>query len=110
MELTWFDFAGQDIFWSTHQFFLTDQCVYLIVFRLNDKDYVDTVNYWMQNVSSFIGGGARGSAKIVLIGTHLDAVGAGFDLNAVWKTLDEKCEDHSRNHIVAKFAISCKTV
>ena len=34
MELTWFDFGGQEVFYPTHQLFLTTQCVYLIVFRL----------------------------------------------------------------------------
>jgi GTPase SAR1 family protein len=25
-ELTWFDFGGQEVFYPTHQFFLTSQC------------------------------------------------------------------------------------
>jgi GTPase SAR1 family protein len=36
----WFDFGGQEVFYPTHQFFLTPQCVYLIVFDVSDKDYI----------------------------------------------------------------------
>ena len=39
MELTWFDFGGQEVYYPTHQFFLTPQCLYLVVFNLQDPDY-----------------------------------------------------------------------
>jgi GTPase SAR1 family protein len=47
-ELTWFDFGGQEVFYPTHQFFLTAQCVYLLVFRLNDVDCAERIQHWLR--------------------------------------------------------------
>ncbi len=48
--MTWFDFAGQEVFYPTHQFFLTAQCVYLLVFRLTDADCLERVQHWLRSL------------------------------------------------------------
>lgn len=35
------DFAGQEVYYSTHQFYLSRRSVYLVVFSLNDTDIVN---------------------------------------------------------------------
>ena len=72
---TWFDFGGQEVFYPTHQFFLTSQCVYLIVFSLTDPDYLQRLTYWLKCVEHFTSDPSR-PAKVVIIGTHLDKAGA----------------------------------
>ncbi len=50
MELVWFDFGGQTIFYPTHQFFLTARCIYLLCFKFGDNDSIERVKYWLHDV------------------------------------------------------------
>ena len=67
-EIIWdiWDYAGQDIYYTTHQFFLTKRAIYLIVFNLLDRNLM-RVEYWLNSIHSR----ARGS-PIILVGTHCD--------------------------------------
>ena len=68
ITVTWFDFGGQEVFYPTHELFLTGQCVYCIVFRLDDVEYDKRVKYWLNVVGTF----AQDKAKVVIVGTHRD--------------------------------------
>ena len=70
ITFTTFDFGGQEIFYPTHQFFLTSRCVYLIAFRLDEPDYLERVMYWVRTIQSSIP--YASAPPIVLVGTHLD--------------------------------------
>jgi hypothetical protein len=35
--VTWFDFGGQEVFYPTHELFLTGNCVYLLAFSVRAK-------------------------------------------------------------------------
>jgi hypothetical protein len=105
-ELTWFDFGGQEVFYPTHQFFLTPQCVYLIVFRLDASDSEERVEHWLRSVANFTRDPRR-PAKVVVVGTHSDAVGSAEEQEAVWRRLTptlSRCE-----HVVASVGVSCTT-
>ena len=67
-EMIWdcWDYAGQEIYYTTHQFFLSPRSVYLICFNLLDRD-TSKIEYWINSVHSR----ARGS-PMFLIGTHVD--------------------------------------
>jgi serine/threonine protein kinase len=65
-----FDFGGQEIFYPTHQFFLTSRCVYLVVFRLDRKDYLERVMYWLRTIDATVSG--TPAPPVVLVGTHRD--------------------------------------
>eukprot|EP00012_Vannella_robusta_P006904 CAMPEP_0206208048 /NCGR_PEP_ID=MMETSP0166-20121206/15974_1 /ASSEMBLY_ACC=CAM_ASM_000260 /TAXON_ID=95228 /ORGANISM="Vannella robusta, Strain DIVA3 518/3/11/1/6" /LENGTH=748 /DNA_ID=CAMNT_0053628965 /DNA_START=1 /DNA_END=2244 /DNA_ORIENTATION=+ len=67
-EILWdcWDYAGQEIYYSTHQFFLSPRSVYLICFNLLENNH-SKVEYWLNSIHSR----ARGS-PIFLVGTHLD--------------------------------------
>ena len=67
-EMIWdcWDYAGQEIYYATHQFFLSPRSVYLICFSLLDRN-LSKVEYWINSVHSR----ARGS-PMFLIGTHVD--------------------------------------
>ena len=60
------DYAGQDIYYTTHQFFLSAGAVYLVIFNLLNRDF-SRIEYWLNSVHTR----ARGS-PIILVGTHLD--------------------------------------
>ncbi len=65
-----FDFGGQEIFYPTHQFFLTSRCAYIIAFRVNKPDFMERVMYWIRTIDASIPYAA--APPIVLVGTHRD--------------------------------------
>eukprot|EP01103_Thecamoeba_quadrilineata_P016060 TRINITY_DN5267_c0_g2_i1.p1 TRINITY_DN5267_c0_g2~~TRINITY_DN5267_c0_g2_i1.p1 ORF type:complete len:1706 (+),score=349.49 TRINITY_DN5267_c0_g2_i1:81-5198(+) len=59
------DFAGQEIYHSTHQFFLSRKSLYLLTFNLVDEGSAKLEN-WLNTIQ------ARGNGPVLLVGTHLD--------------------------------------
>lgn len=76
---TAYDFAGQQLYYTTHQFFLSDKAIYLVVYNLAELIFshpsmyskaVANIEYWLKSIR------VRAKyAPIVLVGTHLDEVG-----------------------------------
>ena len=102
MSVKWFDFGGQEIFYPTHQFFLTPQCVYLVVFSLTDPDYEQRVKYWLKVVQSIMEKSQQ--IKIVVIGTHLDKVKSGQE-EKLKASLQRLLAKHSS--VMAHVFVSC---
>lgn len=76
-QVAWFDCGGQTVFYPTHQFFITAQCVYLVVFALNDPDFLSRVRYWLQVIDTYASSHYTQSSspsKVVIVGTHLDCI------------------------------------
>jgi leucine-rich repeat kinase 2 len=65
--MTTWDFAGQEVYYPTHQFFLSDHCVYLLVWDLRRKEEDSRIGYWLQSIRT-----RAESASVILVGTHLD--------------------------------------
>jgi internalin A len=42
------DFAGQDIYYTTHQFFLTQRALYLLVWDQTKPEEVSKVEFWLE--------------------------------------------------------------
>lgn len=66
--LSAWDFGGQEIYYPTHQFFLTPCSVYLVVFKINDLNWRIKVEYWLnliRQVDTF-------KPSVMLVGTHKD--------------------------------------
>ena len=105
MDLTWFDFGGQEVYYPTHQFFLTSQCLYLVVFNLADPDFKSRVMYWLRSVASFTQDPSRPS-KVVVVGTHSDEV-SEQRVAFVWAELAPFFEQNG--DIVAYVAVSCSS-
>jgi GTPase SAR1 family protein len=90
------DFAGQEIYYTTHQFFLSGivfvhdsvflfqfqwirndsvfsphkaRALYLIVWNMQEDEELSKIEFWLQSVKSRVS-----SAPIILVGTHLDLV------------------------------------
>ena len=66
IEYRAWDFAGQDLYQTTHQFFLAGNSVYLLLFNLMGKDSISKIDYWLHSLQSRI------VAPIIIIGTHAD--------------------------------------
>ena len=65
------DFAGQDVYRYTHQLFLSDSSVYLVLFDLTEpiRLICSQLTYWLDSITH------RASAsQILLVGTHASLV------------------------------------
>ena len=102
MELTWFDFGGQEVFYPTHQFFLTSHCVYLIVFRMDNAEYLDRVRYWLDVLRSVC---AVDQLQIIVVGTHQDMVKADQE-KEIWEKLEPLMRECG---VMGHIGVNCKT-
>ena len=63
------DFGGQEVFYPTHQFFLTSNSVYLLCFNASKPEQA-RVEYWMRQIRNLTNNSAK--APVFLVGTHRD--------------------------------------
>ena len=68
------DFGGQEIMHSTHQFFLTERSLYLVVLNGRDGLEDEDAHYWLKMVESF----GKGSPAILVLNK---IKGTPFELN-----------------------------
>jgi small GTP-binding protein len=62
IRLNIWDFGGQEIYHATHQFFLTERSLYLLVWNARKaKDY-DSIYYWLHTIEAF-----GGKSPIILV-------------------------------------------
>ncbi|MBE2197213.1 MAG: GTP-binding protein [Anaerolinea sp.] len=61
------DFGGQEIYHTTHQFFLTHRSLYLLVLDATQDEVANRLNYWLRHVQSF-----AGEAPILLVVNKTD--------------------------------------
>jgi GTPase SAR1 family protein len=102
-KLNWFDMGGQAVFYPTHQFFLTAQCICLVMFRLDDPNYFTTTKYWLRLCCTSTAADIRPS-KIVVLGTHSDRVSEEAR-EEVWKRLQDEMD--RTGHVVGFASINC---
>jgi len=57
------DFGGQDIYKSTHQFFLSERALYVLVLNAEQNEQQNRVTYWLKLIQSY----GRGAPVIVVI-------------------------------------------
>ncbi|KAK7465047.1 hypothetical protein BaRGS_00037786 [Batillaria attramentaria] len=64
---TW-DFAGQEDFYSTHQCFLTNRTLYLVVYDISlGMEEVEKLKPWLSNIQARAPG-----CPVIIVGTHYD--------------------------------------
>ena len=70
-ELTFsvFDFAGQVVYYNTHQFFLTNRSIYLLVWNVRLGAEHSGLDFWLNSIECH-----APLSPIFLIGTHIDEV------------------------------------
>ncbi|KAK3598164.1 hypothetical protein CHS0354_013875 [Potamilus streckersoni] len=92
--LALWDFAGQYVFYTTHQTFLTSRAVYLLVIDLSqqitdlikdDACFLDTegmklckvyemIEIWLNSIHSCTPSSHSGIPPVILVGTHVDKI------------------------------------
>ena len=67
------DFAGQSVYYNTHQFFLSSRAVYLLVWNVRLGSEYAGLEFWLSSISCHAPG-----APIFVVGTHIDQVSKYF--------------------------------
>jgi internalin A len=75
---TW-DFGGQDIYRVTHQFFFSDNAVYLVAWRPREGHEENGVRAWIKRIRARVGSAAR----IFVVATHGNERQAEIDFPAL---------------------------
>jgi hypothetical protein len=69
------DFAGQTVYYNTHQFFLSNRAVYLLMWNIRLGYEHAGLDFWLSSISVH-----SPQAPILVVGTHLDQVGLFLNL------------------------------
>jgi internalin A len=85
IKLNIWDFGGQEIQHSTHQFFLTTRSLYLLVIDARKGDQLSNIEYWLKLIESF-----AGDSPIIIVINQLDQLRGQRPLNLDRKALQEK--------------------
>ncbi|MDX6384930.1 MAG: internalin [Blastocatellia bacterium] len=98
VKINIWDFGGQEIQHSTHQFFLTTRSLYLLVVDARKGDQIRDVEYWLKLIESF-----GGDSPIIIVINQTDQLKGQRPLNLDRKALQEKY------HIREFVETSCET-
>ena len=63
---TVYDFAGQDVYYSSHQLFLCSESIYLLIWNILDRVEDSKIDYWLESVK------ASSTSPVLLVATHID--------------------------------------
>lgn len=85
IKLNIWDFGGQEIQHSTHQFFLTTRSLYLLVIDARKGDQLSNIEYWLKLIESF-----AGDSPIIIVINQIDQLKGQRPLNLDRKALQEK--------------------
>lgn len=85
VRLNIWDFGGQEIQHSTHQFFLTTRSLYLLVVDARKGDQLSNIEYWLKLIESF-----GGASPIIIVINQVDQLKGQRPLNLDRKALQEK--------------------
>ena len=85
IKLNIWDFGGQEIQHSTHQFFLTTRSLYLLVVDARKGDQLSNIEYWLKLIESF-----AGDSPITIVINQIDQLQGQRPLNLDRKALQDK--------------------
>ncbi|GHJ47604.1 hypothetical protein Cs7R123_49460 [Catellatospora sp. TT07R-123] len=78
MELSAWDFGGQDIYHATHQFFLTGRSLFLLVWNVSEGTERGRLRYWLDIITA-----RAPQAPILIVATHTAQRPADIDLDSL---------------------------
>src|SRR5205085_328272 len=76
VKLNIWDFGGQEIQHSTHQFFMTTRSLYLLVVDARKGDQISSIEYWLKLIESF-----GGNSPIIVVINQIDQLQGQRPLN-----------------------------
>ena len=95
VRLNIWDFGGQEIMHATHQFFLTQRSLYILVLSNRNTEDENRLEYWLKTIESF-----GSDSPIIIVGNKCDE--HPLDLN-------ERELYHKYQNIKEIIPVSCKT-
>ncbi|PZD76642.1 COR domain-containing protein [Mesonia sp. K7] len=87
------DFGGQEILYSTHQFFLTQRSIYLLIWEPRSDDEIESFEYWLNTIKRL----SNNSPVIIVMNKA--------DIRV--KLIDEEYYKRRFSNIVSFLEISC---
>lgn len=69
IEYSIWDFAGQEVYYNTHQFFLTNRSVYLLLWNVRSGYEHSGLKFWLSSIACH-----APRAPVFVVGTHVDQV------------------------------------
>lgn len=78
IKLNVWDFGGQEIYHATHQFFLTKNSVYLLVWNARLTRYSEQIRYWLHTVEAH-----AEDSPIILVMTRCREIDAELNLSDI---------------------------
>ena len=106
-NITFWDFGGQEVLFSTHKFFLVDKCQYILVVDLSKlihddekirNKYVKVVDFWMKEIHSFTLNHQH-SPPVLFLGTHCDLIDKFFSSSKIEKGMVALFKLAKSNHL-----------
>ena len=106
-NITFWDFGGQEVLFSTHKFFLVDRCQYILVVDLskliheNDKirnENLKYVDFWMKEIHTFTLNHQH-SPPVLFLGTHCDLIKNTFSKKKIKRGKKALFELAQSNHL-----------
>lgn len=95
VTINMWDFGGQEIYHTTHQFFLTKRSIYIFVWEPR-KDYIqDEFDYWLNTIKLL-----SSNSPVLVVMNKSDMRYINIDTNSLHKKFD---------NIVSFVNVSCKT-
>ncbi len=89
------DFAGQSVYYNTHQFFLTSRAVYILVWNVRLGAEYAGLDFWLSSISCHAPG-----APVFIVGTHIDQVST-YSLNR--ESLKDRFPQIAGFHFVSSY-------
>lgn len=65
IEFSCWDFAGQEVYYNTHQFFLSKSAIYVLVWNMARPDNA-RLDFWLESIEG------SGGGVVAMVGTHLN--------------------------------------
>ena len=106
-NITFWDFGGQEVLFSTHKFFLVDRCQYILVVDLSKlihddekirNKHVKVVDFWMKEIHSFTLNHQH-SPPVLFLGTHCDLISNLFSSSKIEKGMLALFKLAKSNHL-----------
>lgn len=101
MRVHYWDFGGQVFLHGTHQLFLRERCVNVIVLNARSVGEMQPVEYWLEHVRVF-----GGSSPTIIVQNQVDKLAKGMDSEM---SFDDNSLRRRYPFIIGCLNLSCKT-
>ena len=106
-NITFWDFGGQEVLFSTHKFFLVDRCQYILAVDLaklihkNNKirnECLKYIDFWMKEIHTFTFNHQH-SPPVLFLGTHCDLIRNYFSNEKIERGMKALFKLAKSNHL-----------